>query len=90
VSQKILALSVMDEQQAMDNLPNDVETLKRLVLKERAAKEQAQEAARIAERSAQAGAATAAKNFPWCARMHAFSYFKMSCRERHISSKFLA
>ena len=78
----------------MDNLPNDVDTLKRLVLKERAAKEQAQEAARIAERSAQADAsanlATADKNFPWCARMHAFSYFKMSCRERHISSKFLA
>jgi hypothetical protein len=87
----------MNDQQAMDNLPNDVETLKRLVLKERAAKEQAQEAARIAARSAQAGAsanlAAADKNFPWCARMHAFSvcvpYFKMSCREQHLSSKFL-
>ena len=75
----------------MDNLPNDVETLKRLVLKERAAKEQAQEAARIAARSANLAAAD--KNFPRCARMHAFSvcvpYFKMSCREQHLSSKFL-
>jgi RPA family protein len=66
-----------------------IETLGQEVQRERAAKEAAQEAARIAGEAAQTSASSnrtaADANFPWCVNTHAcLPYLKMRCKEQHL------